>query len=107
MSRKISELPIARAHQTIISVMENSNCKRFITLGTPTVRAKEDKNQLITLLPGCMAKVLFPTGYKEMKVIENLINQSDIDWTVIRIINPNTKKMKMVMRSHLEKTKVK
>lgn len=92
MSREINdELPIAHAHQSIITVMENSNCKRFITLGTPTIRAKEDKKQLLTVAPGYMARVLFPTGYTEMKVIENLIKQANIDWTVIRIINPNAK----------------
>lgn len=38
-----------------------------------------------------MAKILYPTGYAEMKAIEQLIQKSNVDWTVIRIINPNIK----------------
>ncbi|TQR21751.1 NAD(P)H-binding protein [Psychrobacillus vulpis] len=90
-SRKVKSLPIASGHKMIIHVMEKMNIKRLITLGTPTVKAKEDKKQLITVLPGIMAKMLFPTGYQEMKEIEQLVKQSTLDWTVVRIINPNLK----------------
>ncbi|MEB2494570.1 NAD(P)H-binding protein [Peribacillus frigoritolerans] len=90
-SRKIKALPIAAAHEMIIKLMQKLNKKRFITLGTPTVKAKEDRSQVITILPGIMAKVLFPTGYQEMKRIEQLVKQSRLDWTVVRIINPNVK----------------
>ena len=90
-SRKVKSLPIANGHKMIIRIMEKMNKKRLITLGTPTVKAKEDKKQLITVLPGIMAKILYPTGYQEMKEIEQLIKQSTLDWTVVRIINPNLK----------------
>ncbi|MEX6701965.1 NAD(P)-dependent oxidoreductase [Peribacillus frigoritolerans] len=90
-SRKIKALPIAAAHEMIIKLMQKLNKKRFIILGTPTVKAKEDRSQVITILPGIMAKVLFPTGYQEMKRIEQLVKQSRLDWTVVRIINPNVK----------------
>lgn len=90
-SRKIKELPITLAHKTIIKVMEKLNKTRFITLATPTIKAKEDKSQIITTLPSIMAKILFPTAYQEMKQIEPLIKKSSLDWTVVRIINPNVK----------------
>ncbi|KQO04648.1 NAD(P)-dependent oxidoreductase [Paenibacillus sp. Leaf72] len=90
-SRKVKDLPIARAHETIIQIMQALNKKRFITLATPTVKAKEDRSQTATVLPGIMAKLLFPTGYQEMKRIEQLIQQSSLEWTVVRIINPNIK----------------
>ena len=90
-SRKVKSLPIANGHKIIIQIMEKMNKQRLITLGTPTIRAKEDKKQLITVFPGIMAKILFPTGYQEMKKIEELIKQSILDWTVVRILNPNPK----------------
>lgn len=65
--------------------------KRLITLGTPTIKAQEDRKQLITWLPGILAKWMFPTGYQEMKCIEKLVKNSSLDWTVVRIINPNVK----------------
>jgi putative NADH-flavin reductase len=91
MKRKVLDLPIAEAHKVIISVMEECGLKRLITLGTPSISAKEDVKQLITVLPNIMPKLFAPTPYAEMKAIEKLIKNSKIDWTVVRIINPNVK----------------
>lgn len=41
-----------------------------------------------------MAKILFPNGYREMKEVEQLIRKSSLEWTVVRIINPNVKHVK-------------
>lgn len=43
-------------------------------------------------MPNIMAKILYPTGFAEMKAIEQLIHMSKVDWTVVRIINPNVNK---------------
>ncbi|OCT12750.1 oxidoreductase [Paenibacillus pectinilyticus] len=90
-SRKLKGTPIADGHEMIIQVMEQLNKKRFITLATPTVKSNEDKKQFTTIVPGIMAKLLFPNGYHEMKKVEQLIKKSSLDWTVVRIINPNVK----------------
>ncbi|WAH35962.1 NAD(P)H-binding protein [Alicyclobacillus dauci] len=68
--------------------MEGSRATRS---GTPTVKAKEDNRQVSTVLPGIMAKLLFPTGYQEMKSIEQIMKDTTLDWTVVRIVNPNVK----------------
>lgn len=91
MKRQVSDLPITEAHKAIISVMEECGPKRLITLATPTISAKEDVKQLVTELPSKMAKILYPTGFAEMKAIEKLLKNSKLDWTVVRIINPNVK----------------
>lgn len=90
MSRKVKDLPITKAHETILRVMEQLDVKRFITLATPTIRSTFDQKQLVTVMPSIMAKQLFPTGYAEMKAIGQLIVKSKVDWTVVRIANPNT-----------------
>ncbi|WP_228027606.1 NAD(P)H-binding protein [Bacillus fonticola] len=64
---------------------------RTITLATPAISAKGDVKQLITVLPRIMPKLVFPTAYAEMKAIEKLIKGSTLDWTVVRIIDPNAK----------------
>lgn len=64
---------------------------RFITLATPTVQSKDDRKNFTTVVPGIMAKILFPNAYREMKKIEQLIKNSELNWTVVRIINPNVK----------------
>ncbi|WP_245592316.1 NAD(P)-dependent oxidoreductase [Ectobacillus panaciterrae] len=81
-SRKIKGTPIADGHKTIIHAMQKLNKKRFITLATPTVKSNEDKKQFSTVIPGIMAKLLFPNGYLEMKKVEKLIKESSLDWTV-------------------------
>lgn len=90
VSRKVQSLPISEGHAMIIKIMEQTGVKRFITLATPTIVAAEDKKQVITVMPGMMAKLLFPTGHAEMIAIGRLLAQSKVDWTVVRIANPNT-----------------
>ena len=89
--RKVTTLPIRDAHEVTLRAMEKSGVKRLITLGTPAIQSLQDKKQVATILPAIMPKLLFPPGYAEMKGIEALVKASKVDWTVIRIINPNVK----------------
>ena len=89
--RKITSLPIRDAHGVMLRVMEKSGVKRFITLGTPAIKSAQDKKQVATIMPALMPKLFFPPGYAEMKGVEALVKASKVDWTVIRIINPNVK----------------
>lgn len=91
MKRIVTDLPIAAAHKAMISVMEESGPKRFVTLATPSISAKEDIKQFVTVFPAMMPKLFSPYGYAEMKEIETSIKDSKLDWTVVRIINPNVK----------------
>ncbi len=92
MSRQVKDLPITRAHETMLRVMEQQEVSRFITLATPTLKSTFDQKQAVTVFPSIMAKLLFPTGFAEMKAIGKQIHHSKVDWTVIRIVNPNTNK---------------
>lgn len=89
--RKVTSLPIRDAHEVILRVMEKTGVKRFITLATPAVKSAQDKKQVATILPALMPKLLFPPGHAEMKGVEALVKASKVDWTVVRIINPNVK----------------
>ena len=89
MSRKIKGSPIADGHKLIVEVMKKYDKKRFITLGTPSIKASEDGNNISFSIIGTMAKLLYPTAFAEMKKIEELIKNSNLHWTVVRIINPN------------------
>ncbi|MBD2868845.1 NAD(P)-dependent oxidoreductase [Paenibacillus arenilitoris] len=89
LSRKIKGTPVADGHEAIINAMKKLNKKRLITLATPTLQSDEDKKQFSTVFPGIMAKLFLPSGYLEMKKMEKLIKHSPLDWTVVRIINPN------------------
>jgi putative NADH-flavin reductase len=91
MSRKVKGTPVADGHETIVTAMQKFNKKRLITLATPTLQSDEDKKQFSTVFPGIMAKLFLPNGYLEMKKMERLLKGSKLDWTVVRIINPNVK----------------
>jgi putative NADH-flavin reductase len=88
--RKSTESPIADGHRNIINVMQKMKKKRFLTLGTPSTHSDDDKKQLWTVLPALLPKVFSPSAYQEMVKIGQLV-RSSLDWTVIRIINPNAK----------------
>ncbi|MEK3761273.1 NAD(P)H-binding protein [Paenibacillus sp. FSL P4-0338] len=91
MSRKLKGTPIADGHELMIRAMKKHNKTRLITLATPALQSDDDKKNMSTILPGVMAKVFLPNGYAEMKKMEGIIKQSNLDWTVVRIINPNVK----------------
>lgn len=91
LSRKLKGTPIADGHNRIVKAMKKFNKKRFITLATPALQSNDDKKNLSTILPRILPKLLMPNGYAEMKKIGEVIKQSNLDWTVVRIINPNVK----------------
>jgi putative NADH-flavin reductase len=91
MSRKLKGTPIADGHDLIVKTMKKFNKKRLITLATPALQSDDDKKNLSTVLPGILAKLFLPNGYAEMKKMEGIIKQLNLDWTVVRIINPNVR----------------
>ncbi|OBR66626.1 oxidoreductase [Paenibacillus oryzae] len=91
MSRKLKGTPIADGHELIIRAMGKLDKKRLITLATPALQSDDDKKNMSTILPGILAKAFLPNGYTEMKKMEGIIKESNLDWTVVRIINPNVK----------------
>ena len=91
MSLKLKGTPVANGHDLIIKAMKKFNNKRLITLATPAVQSKDDRKNLWTVVPGILAKIFLPNGYTEMKKLEVIVKHSNVDWTAVRIINPNVK----------------
>lgn len=83
--------PIANGHSNIIKALEELGKKRFVTLATPSVNAKEDKNSFATRFPGFVAKLFLPSAYRDIVKTGEIIKASHLDWTVVRIISPNAK----------------
>ena len=91
MSRKVKSTPISDAHTLLLRLMKQLGKNRFITMGTTTIKAKGDvKHFSNTLLP-IIPKIVFPTGYVEYRKIGEIMNGSDLDWTVVRFLDPNAK----------------
>jgi len=89
ISRKNKGTPVGDGHELIVNVMERLGKKRFVTLATPSVHSDDDAGNFSTVVPPLLAKLVLPNAYRDMKKIEKVIKNSTLDWTVVRIINPN------------------
>ena len=65
--------------------------KRFITIATPSVKSTEDKPSLVTKMTTIMAKLFFPSAYKEIVQVGEVVKLSQLDWTIVRFIAPTNK----------------
>jgi hypothetical protein len=91
LKRKYFELSVLEGHKNIIKAMGTENIKRFITIATPSVTSTEDKPSLATKMPTIMAKIFFPSAYKEIVQLGEAVKASQLEWTIIRFIAPNNK----------------
>ena len=90
-SRKPKGTPIADGHTAILKAMREHGKRRIVTLATPTVRSREDGRFLATLLPGVLARILFPNACRDILAAGRAVVASDLDWTIVRIIDPNAR----------------
>jgi putative NADH-flavin reductase len=91
MSRKVKSTPIADVHQFVADYLKDKAKNRFITMGTITVKSLTDKRHFKNRFLPIIAKVLFPTGYVEYRRMGDILNESGIDWTVVRFLDPKAK----------------
>ncbi len=88
MKRKYPVMQSLEGHKNLIQAMKKQSVKRLIDWGTPSIRSKQDKKALITVVPGILAGIAFPQAKKEMVAIGQLIQTSELDWTLVRFIAP-------------------
>ncbi len=91
LKRKYDDFAVLKGHKNIITAMEMEKVKRFITIATPSVKSSEDKPSLLTKMPTIMAKLFFPSAYKEIVQVGEVVKLSQLDWTIVRFIAPNNK----------------
>ncbi|MXN92561.1 NAD(P)H-binding protein [Flavobacterium sp. Sd200] len=92
--RTYEYLPVYEAHKAIMSLMKWNGLKRFITIGSPIIRLKNDPWYVATAFGTLMAKVAYPKPYKEIRSIEEVVEQSNLDWTVVRFVAATDKDTK-------------
>jgi hypothetical protein len=86
-------MPISDGHWNIVKALKECSVARFITIATPSIKFEKDKPSLATIVPGIMARLVFPKPYKEIIEIGIIITASDLDWTIVRFLAPkNTPK---------------
>jgi NAD(P)-dependent dehydrogenase (short-subunit alcohol dehydrogenase family) len=83
--------PVADGHALMIRIMEKFGKKRLITLATPTLPAEDDKKSAFFSFLRKMAPNLMGHAVRDLLKMGEAVTASDLDWTIIRIINPNLK----------------
>jgi putative NADH-flavin reductase len=91
LKRKYDDFSVLAGHKNIIRAMKTENVRRFITIATPSVKSTDDKPSLATKMPSIMAKIFFPSAYKEIVQLGEVVKSSPLEWTIIRFIAPNNK----------------
>ena len=88
MSRSYEKMESLEGHKVLIEAMKFNKVKRLVDWATPSVKSSEDKNSFITIFPGIAAGIMFNQAKKEIIAIGELIQNSDLDWTIVRFLGP-------------------
>jgi len=88
MDKSYNTFPILEGHINIMKAMEINNIKRFLTIGTPSIRFEKDKKTSYTTIGPFIGKSLYPHAIKETVSVGNVIKQSQLNWTVVRFMMP-------------------
>lgn len=88
MKKRYQKMESLEGHKTLIKAMEANQVKRLVDWGTPSIHFQQDKKSLITVVPGIMAGLLFPQAQKEMLAIAEVLQESKLDWTLVRFMAP-------------------
>lgn len=107
LKRNYKGWAILDAHINIVKAMEMEGVNRFITIATPSVNFNWDISSITTKMPTVMAKLLFPKAYKEIVMVGNVVSDSSLDWTIVRIIAPNNKPLTGSVKVTFGETKIK
>lgn len=88
MKKRYTAMESLAGHTVLIKAMQANQVKRLVDWGTPSIHFEKDKKSIITVVPGIMAGLVFTQAKKEMVAIGELLEQSDLDWTLVRFLAP-------------------
>lgn len=86
--RTYDYLPVYDGHKAVMSLMKWNGVKRFITIGAPSIKFKQDFWSMTTTIPGLIARFIYPKPHKEEISIGEAVQESDLDWTIVRFVAP-------------------
>lgn len=88
MKKSYQKMESLEGHKALIKAMEANQVKRLVDWGTPSIHFEQDKKSLITVVPGILAGLLFTQAKKEMLAIAKILQESNLDWTLVRFMAP-------------------
>ena len=89
--RQDKSTPVADTLKAISQVLTNSST-RIVLIGTPSIidRGVDKKNWVFTASTFA-AKYFMPHAYRDIVATGQVLEESEMDWTVVRFLNPNIK----------------
>ncbi len=81
---KSEETPLADGNEMILSAMKQLGKTRFVTVGHVCIHAFgdcEDKYQRMTTK---LMQIFWPCVYRDMQKMGQVLNKSDLNWTLVR-----------------------
>ena len=88
LKRTYSHMASLEGHQLLIKAMHQCHISRLIDWATPSVPFYQDKKSMLTIFPGILAGIIFKQAKQEMIAIGQLVEHSDLDWTIVRFLAP-------------------
>ena len=88
MKRKLRTHDSLEGHKVLIEAMREVSITRLVDWGTPSVHFTDDKKSFITVVPGLLAGIALTDAKKEMVGIGDLLEKSNLDWTMVRFMAP-------------------
>ena len=88
MKRRLTSWDSLEGHKVLLKAMSEAGVRRLVDWGTPSVHFGGDKKSFVTVVPGVLAGMALTDAKAEMVAIGNLLEASDIDWTMVRFMMP-------------------
>lgn len=79
--------PVTERTRSIVAAMRETSVRRFIGLATPSVPGPRDGHTFRAKLLPVMAGVMFPNALTELGGMKAAVTDSELDWTLARIIS--------------------
>ncbi|MGB9201469.1 NAD(P)-dependent oxidoreductase, partial [Methanobacterium sp.] len=98
MTGKLVGMPISEGTQNIVNAMEKLGVKRLIAIATPSVSDPNDIPTIKIKLIKVFAKISMHHAYSEILNVGDIIQKSDLEWTIIRYLQPTNDNKKGKIR---------
>jgi putative NADH-flavin reductase len=81
----VKNTELSDGYANIISAMKKFNVKRIVAMGTASCTDPEDKYVFKFRLLVAIVKSLIPGAYREIVRIGEVLRNSSVDWTLVRV----------------------
>ena len=88
MKRKLPGHDSLEGHEVLLEATRETGVTHLVDWGTPSIHFTKDKRSFITVVPGILAGFALTDAKKEMAAIGDLLEKSDLDWTMVRFMAP-------------------